>query len=247
MHLSVHNSHHNQVCFLLIKMIILVVFGLCLWQPLTPWIFDDVFLFVNCFHKIISGHAFNQEDRCVCAGYDNGDVKLFDLRNMSVRWETNIKNGVNWWLIINGLWIGLRSDCDHVGLHGSQVCCVEFDRKDINMNKLVATSLEGRFHVFDMRTQHPTKGFASVSEKVINLWGLDPKRDDIPLKTAVISVNRSVLLQMSWSSLCSQRSCKYLFLCSAGRSALGLMVLPKSMIYFKQKWIFNSQTLHFLE
>ena len=34
------------------------------------------------------------------------------------------------------------------------------------MNKLVATSLEGTFHVFDMRTQHPTKGFASVSEKV---------------------------------------------------------------------------------
>lgn len=34
------------------------------------------------------------------------------------------------------------------------------------MNKLVATSLEGKFHVFDMRTQHPTKGFASLSEKV---------------------------------------------------------------------------------
>uniref|UniRef100_A0A665TLW0 Dynein axonemal assembly factor 10 n=2 Tax=Echeneis naucrates TaxID=173247 RepID=A0A665TLW0_ECHNA len=84
------------------------------------------------------GHAFNDQDRCVCAGYDNGDIKLFDLRNMSLRWETNIKNGV---------------------------CCVEFDRKDINMNKLVATSLEGKFHVFDMRTQHPTKGFASVSEK----------------------------------------------------------------------------------
>lgn len=49
-----------------------------------------------------------------------------------------------------------------------QVCSVEFDRKDVNMNKLVATSLEGKFHVFDMRTQHPTKGFASVSEKV---WG----------------------------------------------------------------------------
>ena len=58
-----------------------------------------------------------------------------------------------------------------------QVCSLEFDRKDISMNKLVATSLEGKFHVFDMRTQHPTKGFASVSEKVkmreINtfLWG----------------------------------------------------------------------------
>ena len=43
---------------------------------------------------------------------------------------------------------------------------MEFDRKDINMNKLVATSLEGTFHVYDLRTQHPTKGFSSVSEKV---------------------------------------------------------------------------------
>ncbi|KAJ7409773.1 WD repeat-containing protein 92 [Willisornis vidua] len=84
------------------------------------------------------GNAYNQEERVVCAGYDNGDIKLFDLKTMSLRWETNIKNGV---------------------------CSVEFDRKDINMNKLVATSLEGKFHVFDMRTQHPTKGFASVSEK----------------------------------------------------------------------------------
>ncbi|XP_063184471.1 dynein axonemal assembly factor 10 [Chroicocephalus ridibundus] len=84
------------------------------------------------------GNAYNQEERVVCAGYDNGDIKLFDLKTMSLQWETNIKNGV---------------------------CSVEFDRKDVNMNKLVATSLEGKFHVFDMRTQHPTKGFASVSEK----------------------------------------------------------------------------------
>ncbi|EOA97310.1 WD repeat-containing protein 92, partial [Anas platyrhynchos] len=84
------------------------------------------------------GNAYNQEERVVCAGYDNGDIKLFDLKTMSLRWETNIKNGV---------------------------CSLEFDRKDVNMNKLVATSLEGKFHVFDMRTQHPTKGFASVSEK----------------------------------------------------------------------------------
>lgn len=40
------------------------------------------------------GNAFSSSDRVICAGYDNGDVKLFDLRNMSVRWETNVKNGV---------------------------------------------------------------------------------------------------------------------------------------------------------
>lgn len=38
------------------------------------------------------------------------------------------------------------------------------------MNKLVATSLEGKFHVFDLRTQHTAKGFASVSEKVTEGW-----------------------------------------------------------------------------
>ena len=65
-----------------------------------------------------------------------------------------------------------ESYCYFIILHHGQVCCVEFDRKDINMNKLVATSLEGKFQVFDMRTQHPTKGFASVSEKVIELGGV---------------------------------------------------------------------------
>ncbi|CAH8606102.1 unnamed protein product [Dicrocoelium dendriticum] len=84
------------------------------------------------------GHAYNPQDRCLAAGYDNGDVKLFDLRAMKVRWETNIKNGV---------------------------CSLQFDRKDIQMNKLVATTLEGKIHVWDMRTQHPTKGFASLTEK----------------------------------------------------------------------------------
>ena len=84
------------------------------------------------------GHAFNVHDRCVAAGYDNGDIKMFDLRNMQLRWETNVKNGV---------------------------CSLEFDRKDIDMNKLVATTLESKFHVYDLRTQHPKNGFASTTEK----------------------------------------------------------------------------------
>ena len=35
------------------------------------------------------------------------------------------------------------------------------------MNKMVVASLESKFSVFDLRTQHPTKGFASLTEKVI--------------------------------------------------------------------------------
>ena len=47
-----------------------------------------------------------------------------------------------------------------------QVCSVQFDRKDIPMNKIVATTLEAKFHVYDLRTHHPQKGFTSLTEKV---------------------------------------------------------------------------------
>ncbi|KAF0309350.1 WD repeat-containing protein 92 [Amphibalanus amphitrite] len=84
------------------------------------------------------GNSYNTEERCVCAGYDNGDIKLFDLRAMKVRWETNVKNGV---------------------------CCVQFDRRDIEMNKIVATTLESGVLVFDGRTQHPERGLTCLRER----------------------------------------------------------------------------------
>lgn len=84
------------------------------------------------------GNSFNDSERCVVAGYDNGDLKMFDLRTMSLRWETHLPNGV---------------------------CSVEFDRKDIMMNKMIATGLESKFTIFDLRTQHSKSGFASVTTK----------------------------------------------------------------------------------
>ena len=45
------------------------------------------------------------------------------------------------------------------------VTCIEFDRKDIEMNKMVVTTLESKFRAFDLRTQHAEDGFASLSEK----------------------------------------------------------------------------------
>ena len=79
--------------------------------------------------------------RCILAGYDNGDVKMYDLRMGKVRWETNVKNGV---------------------------CGIEFDRKEIQMNKFVITTLESQFRLYDARTEHPKKGFSSLVEKVNN-------------------------------------------------------------------------------
>ncbi len=43
---------------------------------------------------------------------------------------------------------------------------MEFDRKDIKMNKLVITGLESKMAVYDLRTFHPKKGFSSLQEKV---------------------------------------------------------------------------------
>jgi hypothetical protein len=34
--------------------------------------------------SVAFGNSFNDEERCVLAGYDNGDVKLFDLRTNKV-------------------------------------------------------------------------------------------------------------------------------------------------------------------
>lgn len=31
------------------------------------------------------GNSYNDEERCVLAGYDNGDIKMFDMRMNKVR------------------------------------------------------------------------------------------------------------------------------------------------------------------
>ncbi|RHZ13080.1 hypothetical protein DYB31_000622 [Aphanomyces astaci] len=93
---------------------------------------------LSCLNCRSPGNSFNDDERCLAAGYDNGDVKLFDLRTNTMRWETNVQNGV-------------------VG--------VQFDRKDIEMNKLLVTTLESKFRMYDMRTFHPAKGYAFMSEK----------------------------------------------------------------------------------
>jgi WD40 repeat protein len=85
------------------------------------------------------GNSFNEDERVIAAGYDNGDVKLFDLRTQKMVQEFNVGNGV---------------------------CDVEFDRPDIEMNKLVCSTLEGRIRAYDLRTLHPKLGYAYVEERV---------------------------------------------------------------------------------
>lgn len=89
------------------------------------------------------GDAHCDTERCVAAGYDNGDVRLFCLRTNRLRWGANLGDGV---------------------------CGLQFDRRDIAMNKLVATCLEGRCHVFDMRTQHPKEVQTLLGSPPLHLW-----------------------------------------------------------------------------
>merc|ERR1711976_8367 len=92
------------------------------------------------------GNSYNNSERVIAAGYDNGDVKLFDLKQNSLIWDTNLKNGV---------------------------CGLEFDRKDIKMNKLAVTTLEGKIHCYDLRTYHIEAGYAGCVENSgkATIWG----------------------------------------------------------------------------
>lgn len=85
------------------------------------------------------GNSFDTDERVIAAGYDNGDIKIFDLKMQKMLHEFNVSNGV---------------------------CDLEFDRPDIEMNKLLVSSLEGRVRAYDLRTLHPTLGYAYVEERV---------------------------------------------------------------------------------
>eukprot|EP00466_Bigelowiella_natans_P006553 jgi/Bigna1/88146/estExt_fgenesh1_pg.C_280172 len=84
------------------------------------------------------GNSFNDHERMVACGYDNGDLKMLDLRAQKLVWECNVNNGI---------------------------VDIQFDRKDIEMNKLIVTTLESRFRIFDLRTYHPEEGYASLLKK----------------------------------------------------------------------------------
>lgn len=78
-------------------------------------IFKLVFVLTCECWCVVFGNFFDENECCVLVGYENGDVKMFDFWVGIVRYEMNIVNGV---------------------------CSVEFDWKDIIMNKFVAICFE---------------------------------------------------------------------------------------------------------
>ncbi|CAI2162511.1 1809_t:CDS:2 [Funneliformis geosporum] len=75
------------------------------------------------------GNAWNNEERVVAVGYDNGEVKLFDLKAMSILSELKIPSGVS---------------------------SLEFDHQYTKLNRLTIGSLKN-IHVFEIIDQNKPK------------------------------------------------------------------------------------------
>jgi hypothetical protein len=79
----------------------------------------------------------------MCRARAQGDIKLLDLRTNRLLWETNIRSGVR-------ARVAHSTSCHHLPLtrahpHLAQVVGLQFDRKDIQMNKLLATTLDAQY------------------------------------------------------------------------------------------------------
>jgi hypothetical protein len=57
-------------------------------------IFYYSFIYIDNLYIIPLGNAWNNEERVVAVGYDDGEVKLFDLKAMSILSELTISSGV---------------------------------------------------------------------------------------------------------------------------------------------------------
>ncbi|KAI4836327.1 WD repeat-containing protein 92 [Plasmodium brasilianum] len=97
-----------------------------------------------------------QENLNICAGYDNGDIKFFDIKMMLIEHEANVNNGV---------------------------CSINYDRKDTKRNKLICSTLEGNIYIFNLDVYSEDSGFAYSKDQIISgtCWGTPflPQNRDI--------------------------------------------------------------------
>ncbi|KJP86294.1 hypothetical protein AK88_04108 [Plasmodium fragile] len=110
----------------------------------------------NNYIEVKSPSGGGEENLNLCAGYDNGDIKFFDLKMMTVEHEVNVNNGV---------------------------CAVSYDRKDTKMNKLICSTLEGNMYIFNMDVYSEDVGYAYSKDQIVSgtCWGTPflPQNRDI--------------------------------------------------------------------
>ena len=98
--------------------------------------------------SVAFGGCFDKEERNLGIGYDNGDIKIYDLKMDKLIYGENFKNGI---------------------------VSIEFDKKNISLNKMVATTLDSKIYLFDLKNLE--KNNNSRCNKIVDeinnttIWG----------------------------------------------------------------------------
>ena len=107
--------------------------------------------------SVAYGGCFNREERNLGIGYDNGDIKIYDLRMDKLIYGENFKGGI---------------------------CSIEFDKKNISINKMVASTLDSKIYLFDLKNleNNNNSRCQKLSDEIYNttIWGtkfIPQKRD----------------------------------------------------------------------
>ena len=107
--------------------------------------------------SVAFGGCFNRDERNLGIGYDNGDIKIYDLRMDKLLYGQNFKYGI---------------------------CSIEFDKKNIPINKMVATTLDSKIYLFDLKNLENNNSLRcdKLMDEINNttIWGtkfLPQKRD----------------------------------------------------------------------
>ena len=105
--------------------------------------------FPECWTVRFCDCGFNKK---VGIGYDNGDIKIYDLRMDKIFFGENLKKGV---------------------------CNIEFDKKNIPVNKMIVTTLDSKFYLYDFTNyfQNQKKLYDEVNTTIWGAKFLPQKRD----------------------------------------------------------------------
>ena len=105
--------------------------------------------FPECWTVRFCDCGFNKK---VGIGYDNGDIRIYDLRMDKIFFGENLKKGV---------------------------CNIEFDKKNIPVNKMIVTTLDSKFYLYDFTNyfQNQKKLYDEVNTTIWGAKFLPQKRD----------------------------------------------------------------------
>lgn len=98
----------------------------------------------NCW-SVAFGGSSGDFGRSVAAGFDNGDLKIFDLRAQKVHFEDNLEQGI---------------------------CSIQFDRKIGDMNRLVASTVDDGMCIYDLTSASPKVLFKNKHRSSSTNWSV---------------------------------------------------------------------------